>query len=44
MSRQGRPKWFDQPFGRLTAMSSVEWLTILSVVEGQFQNSNFSII
>ena len=24
------PKWFDRPFDRLTAMSSVEWLTILS--------------
>jgi len=31
---------FDKPFGRLTAMSSVEWLTTLSEVEGQIQNPN----
>jgi hypothetical protein len=39
--RAGRnAKWFDKPFGRLTAMSSVEWLTTLSEVEGQIQNSH----
>jgi len=29
-------KWFDRPFNTLTAMSSVECLTILSKVEGQY--------
>jgi len=34
--RHGRQDlWFDRPFDKLTAMSGVEWLTILSEVEGQ---------
>jgi hypothetical protein len=33
-------KWFDKPFGRLTAMSSVEWLTTLSEAEGQIRIRN----
>jgi hypothetical protein len=43
-------KWFDEPFDRLTVLSSVEGLTTLSQpveslkverVEGQYPNSNF---
>ncbi len=33
-------KWFDKPFDRLTALSKVEGLTILRLVEGQYSNSN----
>jgi hypothetical protein len=31
------PKWFDQPFDRLTVLIKVEGLTTLSQVEGQTQ-------
>jgi hypothetical protein len=31
----GRDPWFDRPFGRLTVLSRVEGLTILSEVEGE---------
>ena len=33
-------KWFDKPFDRPTFLSKVEGLTILSLVEGQYPNSN----
>ena len=37
------PKWFDEPFDRLTVLSRVEGLTTLSQVEGQILNSNFQM-
>jgi hypothetical protein len=36
-SEYRNPKWFDQPFVRLTVLSRVEGLTTLSQVEGQIQ-------
>ena len=34
-------KWFDRPFDRLTVLSRVEGLTILSELEGQSANPKF---
>ena len=42
MPRKSGP--FDKPFDRLRAMSKVEWLMVLSKVEGHTRNADLTIV